>query len=396
MKKLKFFNIKRKKEKKREKSQGFRVKLFLSGYNLERWLNFLVENEIEIFSVVKHDVKNSEIEVSVSNEKRVEKFLKTKNIAVIKKQYSKLMRPIKFFQHRWGILVGIFACVCFFAIASNYVWKIEIMGNESYSSHQIQKVLSQNGVSFLSPLSSKTNDEIEKIVLDNFNNVSMVSVVKKGSSVVINIKEKQITTDLENLDKTQCLIATQDGVITQINLIQGTPLVKVGQTVRAGQPLVAPYVLDGAGNKISVEPKAEIMAEVWLSGQATVVKTKQIEQRTGKSVSERKMVFLNQEIVTSKTEVPFEFYDLEIREEVLGQGVVPIKYVTLTYFEVETKIVETDFNLVKDETIEKSKALAYAKVMEGDKIKAENHVITEKSGQTIVDYSVTVLRKICG
>ena len=106
-----------------------------------------------------------------------------------------------------------------------------------------------------------------------------------------------------------------------------------------------------------------------------------------------KIVFLNQEILTKKEEILFEQYDLEVFEENLSE-ILPIKYKTVVYHEVETKTVETNFEEVKEEKIALAKQLALSMLAEGETIKAENSLITEENGRFVVSHSITVSRKI--
>ncbi|MCI6542423.1 MAG: sporulation protein YqfD [Firmicutes bacterium] len=388
MKKLKIF------KKKEKKSHRKSVTLFLSGYNLERCLNILSNKGINLFSVVKKDAKNSEIEVLSEDEKYVTEFLKSKNIEIKEKKYNGLAKIGRTFVSRLGVAIGIFVCFCVYIVASGYTLKIEVMGNEKSSDEEIVKVLAENGVGVFSPLNRKSNGEIERIILDNFDEVSMVSVVKRGTSIIVNIKEKLLNKEYEDLDKTNSLVATEDGIITDIKLIQGTLLVKVGDTVRAGDPLVAPYVIDSSGNKIPIEPKAEISADVWLSGEATFEETKQVTKRTGNYVTQRKMTFLDKEIVTSKEDIPFMYYDIETKEEYLSDYILPIKYTTIIYHELETQTIVQSFSDVEKEVVQEAKNLAKSRMIEGDEIKAQNYITYEKDGKTTVSYSITVKRTI--
>lgn len=380
-----------KRAKKEKRSKKTSVTFSLSGYNFERWLNVLSNKGVEVLSAEKIDVKNSKLEVEIEREKQVETFLKSKNFQVVGKQYNGLARPLKFFGTHFGIIIGIFLCFCFYVVASGYVWRIEIMGNENVNSNEIIEVLDENGVSIFSPLNRNSNEEIEKIVLNNFKNVSMVSVVKKGTSIIVNIKEKLIINENQGFG---ALLASEDGTIKNIKLIQGTPVVKVGDIVRAGDELVAPYVVDSSGNCIPIEPKAEITFEFLLSGQSVHNNTVQVQKRTGRNVCERKMSFLDREIVTTKVEVPFESYELERRETYLSTSTLPLKYVTLIYHEIENVTIEKSFSEVKDEKIQEAKSLAFARKAEQDSVVYENYVITEKDSQTIVDYVVCVERTV--
>lgn len=393
MKKLKIF---KKKEKKLKKSYRSSVFLWLSGYNLERYLNQLSAKGINFFYIEKINLKESIVEVSSSDEKNVEKFFKSKNIVVTQKKYNGFSKLKKIFKARFGIFVGALICLCFFAISSGFVWRIEVYGNERILTEEIEQVLSDNGVSFLSSLNSKSNFEIEKILMDNFEDVSMVSVVKKGCSIIVNIKEKVVNDEYENIDTASAVVATEDGIITEIQLISGTLLVKVGDVVRAGDVLVAPYIIDSSGQQIPTIAKANIFANVSLSGQVVFEAKKEITKRTGNFVVERKMTFLDKEIVTSRAEIPYLLYELEVQETLLSDYLLPITYTTTTYYELEQVTVEADFESERESLVQEAKNLAGLRLNENDVVVEENSVVTEQDGKIFVNYVYIVTRNISG
>lgn len=103
MKKLKIF---KKKEKKLKKSYRSSVFLWLSGYNLERYLNQLSAKGINFFYIEKINLKESIVEVSSSDEKNVEKFFKSKNIVVTQKNITVFQNLEKFLRQDLEFLLG--------------------------------------------------------------------------------------------------------------------------------------------------------------------------------------------------------------------------------------------------------------------------------------------------
>lgn len=369
------------------------VTLFTSGYNLERNLNGLCNKKIKFISVEKENSKNAKIEISPLYEREVEEFLKGKNIEITKKKYNGILKVQKFLFSRFGILIGLFFAFCFYVISSNYVWNIEVFGNETHSSHEIIGILNQNGVNIFDSLNEKTNDEIERIVFDNFDEVSMVSVIKKGTTIIVNIKERLLNDENEN-EGFSALVATSDGIITEIEHIQGTLLVKVGDIIRAGQELVAPYIIDSLGQQILIEPKSNIYADVWLSGESVHYDMKNIVERTGNKITERRVEFLGKEIFANNLDIPYENYETEIIETYLTENLMPIKYQTVNYYEVIYKTIEQNFSEVQETKISEAKNLARMRMKENEEIKSENHIITTACGKTTVSYVIVVSRKI--
>ncbi|MDD4110925.1 MAG: sporulation protein YqfD [Clostridia bacterium] len=369
------------------------VTLFTSGYNLERCLNGLCNKKIKFMSIEKENSKNAKIEISPIYENEVEVFLEGKNIKVIKKKYNGLLKVQKFLLSRFGILIGLFLVFCFYVISSNYVWNIEIFGNETHSTHEIIEILNQNGVNILDSLNEKTNDEIERIVFDNFDEVSMVSVIKKGITIIVNIKERLLNDENQN-EGFSALVATSDGIITGIEHIQGTLLVKVGDIIRAGQELVAPYIIDSSGQQILIEPKSNIYADVWLSGESVHYDMRNIVKRTGNKITERRIEFLEKEIFSNDFNIPYENYETKIVETYLTETLIPIKYQIVNYYEVIYKTIEQNFSEVEATKISEAKNLARMRMKENEEIKSENYIITTACGKTTVSYVIVVSRKI--
>ena len=71
---------------------------------------------------------------------------------------------------------------------------------------------------------------------------------------------------------------------------------------------------------------------------------------------------------------------------------MPLKYIILTYYELEEVTLTQNFSEVKNQKIEEAKKLAMARKKEDDNVVYENFVITEKDGRTIVDYVICVER----
>ena len=65
---------------------------------------------------------------------------------------------------------------------------ININGLECVSEEAVLKTLKESGINYMSKLTADT-EFIEEILTENYN-FSMVSAIKKGNAVIINIKEE--------------------------------------------------------------------------------------------------------------------------------------------------------------------------------------------------------------
>ena len=366
------------------------VEFFIKGYNIERALNFLSNKGVEFFEVEKYDIKSARIQFKVKYRKIVKKYLKEHKFTIEKEKFLGFAYIFNFFKMRWGFGAGAFVVIAFFIVMNNFCLQLNIFGVDDGLKSEIVALLESNGVSAMSDIDGISTEEVEKIILDNFENVSMVSAVKKGNSILINIKEKLNNEDYEGLTKLSPLLATQNGLITEINLIQGTLLVKAGDVVRVGDPLVAPYTLDASGKRIPIIPKAEVVADIWVTGMSEHKEVEAKTTRTGNFVSFRESSFLGKTIFSNMGEAPFDNYEIEVKSSYLAEYIFPILYKEIFYFETKCDIIEIAFEEIRDEKIEEAKKQAYMQVLDASKIKAEDCSISLNNDKWVVVYTITL------
>ena len=293
---------KEKNVEKTKKSRNSCIEMEISGYNIERTLNFLCSKNVEFYEVEKYNLKQARIQIKPKDKKFVKQFLAERKIEVESEKYVGLFKLSNFFKVRYGILIGLFLAISLVIVMSNFMLKIDVIGAENVDEAEIVAMLEENGVSPFTHLNSIQTERVEKLVLQNFDKVSSVSAIKKGCTIVINIKEKVINDEFEDLENISPLLATQHGMITDITLIQGTLLVKVGDIVKVGDPLVAPYTFDSNGKQIPIVPKAKIMADVWLTGKEEHTESYMKKERTGNFVSFRQTTLFGSPIFSNLSE----------------------------------------------------------------------------------------------
>ena len=363
------------------------VEFLIKGYNIERMLNDLAKRGVEFFEVEKIDAKNARVQVKVRNRKFVKKYLKERQFEIISEKFLGLSYILHFLKSRWGLILGTAIAAVLFLFMNTFLLGFRIDGVSAELQNEIVEVLGQNGISVLKPIGGVKTDEVEKIILENFESVSLASAVKKGSCILINIKEKLKTDEVGGFVP---LLATQNGLITEINLIQGTLLVKVGDIVRVGDPLVAPYTFDSNGNQIPIVPKAEVIADIWLTGESEHSEVETKIERTGKVVKFRESSFLGQTIFSNNGEIPFESYDIVEKISYLTDFILPIKYRETFYFETKCDIIEVSFEEVREKKVAEAKQKAYLQISDTSKIKAEDYSISSGNGKWVVVYTITL------
>lgn len=138
------------------------------------------------------------------------------------------------------------------------------------------------------------------------------------------------------------IITKSDGVITKINVQNGTALVKVGDVVKNGDIIVGGWLEGKYTGTRYVHAKADVQAKVWYSKKEKMDLMQVVEEETGKVKNSYGININNFKINFPKSLPNFENYDT-INEnkklKIFSNFYFPIEFYKTTYKELEKKTV---------------------------------------------------------
>ena len=243
------------------------LKIRISGYSPERFLNLCKHKEIEMWGL---EAKSNtyEMYMSVKGFRKLKPILrKTKTRITILERYGV---PFFFFKYRKRKLFfgGIFLCIAIIFTLSRYIWNIDVKGNQTITDEVVIEYLKKTGVFHGMKRSDVNCEKIDTGIRKNFNEIIWVSASLEGCNIFIQVKENTDTFQVSQTEENPAdLIATTEGTILEIVTRSGVPCVKEGDTVKTGDLLVSGTVevINDAGEVIREEYKvadADIYAEV--------------------------------------------------------------------------------------------------------------------------------------
>lgn len=123
---------------------------------------------------------------------------------------------------------------------SKIVWNIDITGELRHTDEEIGKFLKTINVYEGMKINNVDGDEIERLIRNNYNDISWVSVELRGNNVYIKVLEADTMENKKNNEGScSSIVASSDGVVKSIITRTGTPGVRPGDTVKAGDVLVS-------------------------------------------------------------------------------------------------------------------------------------------------------------
>ena len=348
---------------------GDLMRFDVKGYNIDNLIVNLYSKRIPIYNLERKAYNYVSFTVEDKYIKKVKRYIVNFKVSESLTGIKKLPKIIA---ANVGLLLGVFIGVLFYLFSSNYIWQIRVYGTKELSSNDILNVLEENGIK-TGKLNLKTQEEIEGILLNNYDRIAQVSVIKKGTAIIINLSEKLVYLEEEFLPVT----AQFNGIIKEINVITGTVNVKVGDYVNVGDILVLPFNLDKNNNKISVKPIAEIKGEIYIIGKCVVAKEEQVLVRTGKSCVEYKYKLLDFNLFSGKAKNSFALFETNVYNENIGT-LLPFTRDVVKYYELNYQTITHNFEAEKQKIIERSRQDALQKMPAGN-------ILNEISLTTIIN-----------
>ncbi len=147
---------------------------------------------------------------------------------------------IRRYRHRTGLLAGFILFIAALAILPNFIWNVQIVGNEAIPSGTIYEALAELGVREGVPRKSIDSGEIRAKLPLKVGGISWASVNVEGVRATAEISE---AVEHEAKEKPPCnLVALRDGIITKTEVINGALVTGPGVSVAKGQLLVSGVV----------------------------------------------------------------------------------------------------------------------------------------------------------
>ncbi len=322
----------------------------VSGPQVSRFINLCVNRQIELRDICESGGIYS-MKLSVKDFFLIKDILKKTGTRIKITRREGFHFWIKKQAKRKIFLAGPFLCLFLLWFLSRFLWSVELVGNRQLTKDMMEDFLIRQGVYYGMPLKEIPLQEIKIKLREEYEVINWVSISVEGTKLEIRLKENDVwIEEREDLPGTN-LVASADGVVTDILVRQGTPLVKKGDEVKKGDILVEGKVMipdqDGVIKKIEY---CQGDGDVWILSKQKIQETVELTHRK-RDYSGREKVRYYLELGEKKLgfdfgKTPFFYYDIvEERKNFsfFGDVSFPFTLCTRTYREyspVEAKYTE--------------------------------------------------------
>ena len=357
------------------------VRIIIEGYFIERLMNLCSNKGILIWNSKRKKTTLLEANVSIKDFRQIVKFAKQAKCKVSIKQKKGLPFIFDRYRKRKIFFFSLILIIVAIISLSNFVWNIEVIGNEKIDKEEILQTLKKEGLE-VGTLKNKVNTKeiINKMRLDR-NDLAWIGIDIRGTNAIVKVVEADKKPDIIKEDEYCNIVATKAGIIEKVNAINGTPLVKKGDVIKEGTPVIGGW-LEGKYTGIRyVHANGSVQAKVWYTQNEKVELNQVVSRKTENEETKYSVRINNFTINFYKTLSKFKKYDTIEQNK-------KIKLFSDFYLPIEI-IEKNNYELV-EETITYTKEQAKQKAEEEAKKKLDEQVkVKENILNTYINYQET-------
>jgi similar to stage IV sporulation protein len=302
--------------------------------------------------------------------------------------------PFVYLRHRkrYGLLIGvIIACFLWWYLAT-HLWVISITGCQTIDESTIYEMLAEYGVSIGTATRSIDPWTVEHRLLLCDDRIAWVTVNLRGSTAEIVLSECVAPPEtIDPSDRYANVVAAEDGQICVLELYTGQALVKVGDTVSAGDVIVSGITDDQYGNARLKYARAKVIANVYHETTVTVPFSETIIAESKEPVIERELALFGHRILYADRETAAR---TALRTETTTKGILyPLFLVreTACYVPEEILVTRTPFE-AKEEAIRRLRVLQSEQGIESINILSEE-LTADEADDALTLHSVAYVQK---
>lgn len=348
-----------------------------SGVNLLNFINQCSCQGINLVDLKRIDSRTLEFFINDSDYK-ILKSLDLRNYQISVVDIGGIKKLLRTLYRRMGLIIGGVIAIIIIILMNNKYVSLKIFGNENIDKIQIEKAIDEFGVKKYSKMDFDTK-ELELYLTNKFN-LSFVSIITKGNSIVLNLKEElpKISSDF------QPIISPYNMIVTDFKLFKGTSNIKIGDIIFKGDTIAYPYeIIDN--KRIDVNPCLEIKGDVYFSDKYDFkINEEKLVRTNNYKIINSQVSLGNLKLFNTSNEHEFKYYEIEEKKDLITKYFLPLEIKKIIAYELTKEEILHDFENEKEEIIHNLKENILKKIPKHLAIDNEEIIISPTNYGNIV------------
>ena len=358
------------------------ITLNIKGKNINRFLNKLIKNNIEILEVNNISYKEVNIRVYKSD---IETIYKLKTVYDLNEiNQSGLIKIKKIINVNKILLFFLFLGIIGLVILTNIIFDVEVVHNKKEIQELLISELKKYNISKYNFVKSFNDVEnIKKEILNKYKDkLEWIEIERVGTKYIIRVEERKIPLNIED-GQNRDVVAKKSAIIKTIIADNGVVVKNINDYVKKGDVIVSGSIYLNESLKSVISANAKVYGEVWYKTNVEIPFIYYEENYTSNINKVLTLKFLNKRFEL------FNFHKYENKKieemNIVKHLFLPISFV----LETQREIKKTDKIYTIDEAIDIAKQKSIDAI--NSKLNDKEYIISSKNLKVEIKESKIVL-----
>lgn len=315
---------------------GYRVRA--RGRGLEKLLARLEKRGIHPQDIRREGLRAMSMQIKSRDLKVFDALCVELNIEVLERSPLGLTRTLRRLRRRAALPVCAALCAILIGLMSTRVWLVRVDAPAALT-QQLNQALVELGVQPGAAKSALDLRAIEDALVAGVQGVKFCQARVRGVTLTLKAQQAQSAPDTLTLSPPGSLYARCDAVVERVQVLAGSAAVQRGDTVRAGDLLIAGVEQVSREETAPVKAVGIVTGRVWYEGLGESALSETELVRTGAVATRRAIRLLDMEWVIEPAQA-FDVCDRELSWQPIGGMFVPLGVMTERFFELTERQVE--------------------------------------------------------
>ena len=358
------------------------LKIKIEGRNLERFIQRIIKNKIEIIELKYLNYKEAYIKIFAKDYKKIKEIKTIYNISIIDSygiiKLKKIVKVNSFFIIT--LIVGFIGLI----ILTNMIFSIDVIHNKNEIRNLILNELNFNGIkvfSFRKKYSSL--EQIKERILNKYKDkIEWLEIERVGTKYIVRLELRQIKEKISTKENRH-VVAKKSAIIKKIEAKNGEIIKNINEYVSKGDIIISGEIKLNNEIKGIVPSEGVVYGEVWYKVKTEFPLLYKEEKITNKK---------NNVYVVKIFNKPFEIFNFEkfnnkkIKEKIIFKSIyIPF----LITKQEQTKLIKIEQIYTEEEAINQAGLLALKKME--SQLNDNEYVISQKNLKVSIKDSKIVL-----
>lgn len=336
---------------------GYRVRA--RGRGLEKLLARLEKRGIHPQDIRREGLRAMSMQIKSRDLKVFDALCVELNIEVLERSPLGLTRTLRRLRRRAALPVCAALCAILIGLMSTRVWLVRVDAPAALT-QQLNQALVELGVQPGAAKSALDLRAIEDALVAGVQGVKFCQARVRGVTLTLKAQQAQSAPDTLTLSPPGSLYARCDAVVERVQVLAGSAAVQRGDTVRAGDLLIAGVEQVSREETAPVKAVGIVTGRVWYEGLGESALSETELVRTGAVATRRAIRLLDMEWVIEPAQA-FDVCDRELSWQPIGGMFVPLGVMTERFFELTERQVERPLDEAQAIALEQARQNALKK-----------------------------------